>query len=888
MRSTFTGAAGAYRFTLLAGAACALAMPTMAFAQDAETEAAEPEVGNEIIVTASKREQTLQETPIAVSVTSGETIERAQIRDVLDLQTVVPSLRVSQLQTSSATTFIIRGFGNGDNNFGIEPSVGVFIDGVFRSRSASAISDLNMIQRVEVLNGPQSTLFGKNASAGVISIVTKEPQYEFGGQVEAVYGNYNQVFLKGEVTGPITDNIAWSLDGTYQQRDGFGRIVNLDSEINDRDRWSVRGQLLIEPTADIKIRLIGDYGKIDEICCQTSNLVVGPLTAGAVAAVGGQFPSDFFSFDNFLNVVPFNENENYGISGQVDWSFGNLTLTSITAYRELRNAFIQDVDFTSADLTAEGRNQGVDTFTQELRLTSDFDGPINFLLGGYYFDESISQDSFLTVGEDLRDFAAFQAGSPLLPANAPGAQRIAVGNQVLAGAEAGLGLTPGSIFGGDFLSTERFAVDNTSWSVFGTVDFEPVDGLVFTGGFNYTDDKKDFLIDFNALDPLANINLVDRFITLASGGAVTNRAQFQALPAANQQALLGLATTACPPGVSVGCNPFLGLAPLQFQTPFPDVPNIVEPGRTRDDKLTYLLRVAYEVSPEINVYASYATGFKASSINLSRDSRPLVSDYTPGPGGVLGATARSPGSTFAAPASPIINAGLATPNLSTGTRFAGPENAEVYEVGMKAQWDGFGFNLALFDQTIKGFQSFAFTGLGFALQNAGQQSVKGFEFDATIQPDPSLVFTFAATYLDPVFDSFPGSVLGDLSGQRVGGIAEWSLRTSATHTLEIGDDGTTLVTRVDYAHDSSTPINNGLPTFNRALGNTQIFEREVNLVNASMTLALSNGVEIGAFARNLLNDLYILTNFDGVAQAGTVSGYPSQPRTYGGVVRFKF
>ncbi len=893
MRSTFTGTAGAYRFTLLAGAACALAMPGVALAQDGEPEVDTPESSNVIIVTASKREQTLQETPIAVSVTSGETIERAQIRDVLDLQSVVPSLRVSQLQTSSATTFIIRGFGNGDNNFGIEPSVGVFIDGVFRSRSASALSDLNMVQRVEVLNGPQSTLFGKNASAGVISVVTKEPQYEFGGQVEAVYGNYNQMFLRGELTGPISENIAWSLDGTYQQRDGFGRIVNLDNaEINNRDRWAVRGNLLIEPSADIKIRLIGDYGKINEVCCQTSNLVVGPSTSGAIAGVGGQFPSDFFSFDNFLNVVPVNTNENYGFSGQLDWSFGNLTLTSITAYRELRNAFNQDIDFTSADLSVETRDQGVDTFTQELRLTSDFDGPINFLLGGYYFDESIRQDSSLTVGDDFREFAAFSAASGGFYNSAPGsvgfnparstllagslipgltaAQQIAAGEASLRQAEAGLRLPVGSILGGDFLTRERFALDNKSWSIFGTVDFEPVDGLVFTAGFNYTDDKKDFEIELDALDPLAQINVVDAFIVGATGGTVTNRAQFQALPTANQQALLAAAQSSA--------NPLLGLAALQFQTPSPDVPNSVEPGQTRDDQLTYLLRVAYQVSNEVNLYASYSTGFKASSINLSRDSRPLVSDYTPGPRG----------STFAAPASPIINGGLATPNLTTGTRFAGPEKAKVYELGMKAQWEGFGFNLALFDQTIEGFQSFAFTGLGFALQNAGQQSVRGFEFDSTIQPDDSLTFTFAATYLDPVFDSFPGSVLGDLSGQRVGGIPEWSLRTSATHTLELGDAGTRLITRVDYSHESSTPINNGLPTFNRQRGNTQIFDREVNLVNASMTLALDNGLEVGAFARNLLNELYILTNFDGVAQGGTVSGYPSQPRTWGGVVRYRF
>jgi outer membrane receptor protein involved in Fe transport len=880
MRSTTTGIAGSYRFTLLAGAAgFALAMPGTAFAQDAVQDeavaAGDEEASNVIIVTASKREKTLQETPVSVSVTSGETIERAQIRDVLDLQTVVPSLRVSQLQTSSATTFIIRGFGNGDNNFGIEPSVGVFIDGVFRSRSASALSDLNLVQRVEVLNGPQSTLFGKNASAGVISVVTKEPQYNFGGQIEASYGNFNAFNLRGEVTGPITDNIAWSLDGTYQQRDGFGRIVNLDEEINNRDRWSVRGNLLIEPTADIKIRLIGDYSSITEICCQTSNVVVGALTAGAIPAVGGQFPSDFFSYDNFLNVAPVNENENYGFSGQLDWSFGALTLTSITAYRELRNSFLQDIDFTSADIAIEGRDQGVDTFTQELRLTSDFDGPINFLLGGYYFDESIAQDSFLTVGDDFRDFAAFQAGSPLLPPTATGAQRIAVGNQVLAGAEVGLGLPVGSILGGDFLTQERFRLDNTSWSIFGTVDFEPLDGLVFTAGFNYTDDAKDFEIALDALDPLANINLVDRFITIASGGTVTNRAQFQALPGPNQQALLGIATTPCPPGVMAGCNPFLGLSPLQFQTPFPDVPNSVEPGRTRDDQLTYLLRVAYQISNEVNVYASYSTGFKASSVNLSRDSRPLSTDFIPGPG--------PRGSTFAAPASPITDAGLATPNLSTGTRFAGPEEAEVYEIGVKAQWDGVGVNLALFDQTINGFQSFLFTGLGFGLSNAGQQSVRGFELDSTIQPDPSLTFTFAATYLDSLFDDFTTGPLGDLSGRRPAGIPEWSLRTSATHTLEFGDSGNSLITRLDYSHESNVNILDGIAGFN-----PDLFRREVNLVNGSVTLQLDNGLEIGAFARNLLDEQFILTIFPGVAQAGTVSGYPSQPRTYGGVVRFKF
>ncbi|GMN03986.1 TonB-dependent receptor [Erythrobacter sp. MTPC3] len=871
MRSNSTGTAGTYRIALLAGAAAfAFTAPSVALAQQVDSDDADElaleledeDSSNQIIVTASKREQTLQEVPISVSVTSGETLEQAQIRDVLDLQTVTPSLRVSQLQTSSASTFIIRGFGNGDNNFGIEPSVGVFIDGVFRSRSAAALSDLPNVQRIEVLNGPQSTLFGKNASAGVISVITREPQFEFGGAVEAVYGNFNTVILKGDITGPISDNIAFSIDGSYQTRDGYAEIVNLGEDQNDRNRWAARGQLLIEPTPDFKIRAIADYSKIDEVCCQVSTLVSGPVT-GAINAVGGQLSTDFFGYDAFLNIVPNNEVDNYGGSIQMDYSAGPLSFTSITSYRELQNFFASDIDYSSADIANQTQDQDVETFTQELRITSDFDGPFNFLLGAFYFDESISQDSAIQNGADIRDvFELLAGGNPVdVLTGAP---------SVFNGVELALDLPQESIFNTPLLTAEQFAMDNTAYSIFGTVDFEPFDGLVLTAGFNYTDDKKDFALSQQSFDPLGQVNLVDAFITLATAGGVTTRDQFQALPQANQDALLAAATD---PTV----NELLGLSAFQFQPPFLDIPNAVEDGRTNDDKFTYLLRAAYQVSNEVNLYASYATGFKASSINLSRDSRPNGADFVAGPGN----------STFAAPSSPIIDAGLATANLVSGTRFAGPEEAEVYEIGMKAQWEGFGFNLALFDQTIDGFQSFAFTGTGFALRNAGQQSVKGFEFDSTINPADGLVLTFAMTYLDPLFDSFPGSVVGDLTGETPAGIPEITIATSATYTHE-WDSGTRLISRIDYNHESNTPINNGLPTFNAALGETLIFNREVNLVNTSITLALNNGFEIGAYARNLLDDQYILTVFDGVAQAGTVSGYPSAPRTYGGVVRFKF
>jgi outer membrane receptor protein involved in Fe transport len=845
------------RLALLAGAATVAIVPTAAFAQDAEEPVEDTEVvdSNIIVVTATKREQTLQETPISVSVTSGETLEQAQIRDVLDLQTVAPSLRVSQLQNSSSSTFIIRGFGNGDNNFGIEPSVGVFIDGVFRSRSASSLNDLANVQRIEVLNGPQSTLFGKNASAGVISVITRAPQFDFGGSIEAGYGDYNDIRLKADITGPITDTVAFALDGSYNKRDGYGRIVNLgNAEINDRNRYTARGQLLFEPSDSLRIRAIADYGKIDEACCVVSTLVAGP-TAPAVFAVGGALNTDFFSYDIFLNKVPVNEVENYGGSVQADLEFGALSLTSITAYRELKNFVDQDVDFTSADIVSETRDQQVETFTQELRLTSDFDGIFNFLLGGFFFDESVTQNSALTVGDDARPFFSLLAGNPL----------------IFNGVEAGLGLPQNSIFSPGLLTSEVYSMDNQSWSVFGTVDLEPVEGLVFTGGFNYTDDKKDFALQGTAFDELANINLVDAFITGATGGLVRTRAQFLALPVLQQQ---GLAAAATNPLV----NPLLGLAPFQFQPPFLTIPNAVESGKTSDNDLSYTLRASYQFNDNINAYFSYATGFKASSINLSRDSRPSATDFTPGPRR----------STFLAPASPITNGGLIVPNLTTGSRFAGPENAEVWELGFKGQWDGLSVNLALFDQTLKGFQSFLFTGTGFQLNNAGEQSVSGFELDTRIQPTDGLVFTFAMTYLDPLFDSFTSSPVGDLSGLRPGGIPEFNIATSATYTHEFGDSGNRLITRVDYSHEANTDINNGLPTFNASLGNTQIFRREVNLVNASMTFAMDSGIEVGVYARNLLDDQYIVTVFDGVAQSGTVSGYPSAPRTWGGLVRFKF
>ncbi len=310
---------------------CAATTPAIAFAQDtAEAPASDTDYGNDIIVTATKRSQTLQDTPIAVSVTSAADIQNAQIRDLIDLQSAVPSLRV----------------------------------------------------------------------------VTQKPQYEFGGSVEASYGNYDAFVIKGDITGPISDKIAFSLGGNYNRRDGYARDVNLDTDVNDRNRWGVRGQLLLEPTEALTIRLIGDYDKIDENCCIAGNVIAGPTVAITNALAGGPSvdANNPFSYRVYNNFLSSNLIKNYGGSGQIDYDLGNMSLTSITAYREVRSNTNQDSDFTSADLIGQKSDDtAINTFTQELRLASDFDGPINFLIGGYYFNEKIKQHSQIYFGDDFRD-----------------------------------------------------------------------------------------------------------------------------------------------------------------------------------------------------------------------------------------------------------------------------------------------------------------------------------------------------------------------------------------------------------------------------------------------------------------------------------------------------
>jgi outer membrane receptor protein involved in Fe transport len=865
---------------------------TMAVSASAQTTPAEEAAAeeqyddNEIIVTATKREQTLQEIPVAVTVTSAADIEKAQVRDLNDLQTLAPTLRVTQLQSSANTNFIIRGFGNGANNAGIEPSVGVFIDGVYRSRSASQIGDLPNLQRVEVLRGPQSTLFGKNASAGVISIITAAPKFKFGGSAELSYGNYNAIVAKADITGPISDTIAFSLAANYNKRDGYAKDLNLGTKVNERNRYGFRGQLLVQPNEDFTIRLIGDYDKIDEDCCVAGNVVNGP-TGPIVNFLAGGIAIDAnnpFSYNVYNNLPSSNKIDNYGGSAQIDYDLGNLSLTSITAYRGVDSFSNQDSDFTAAELLQQNINDTqIRTFTQEFRVASDFDGPLNFLLGGYYFDEKIDVANDIEFGADFRAY-----GNALIGAATGGALNFTILEGAFGASDFAAGLAPSpAVYANRFFAAgtgydEVYTLKDKAYSAFGTVDFEITPDLILTGGFNYTNDKKRFSSNVVASEAFSAINFdapqygafrnqllfrgglaqqvggilgLGRSATAAEIGAFA-----QGNPAAFGQVSAGVQAFANANQNNPAANPLAGLRALQFQPPLVNFPNAVESGRTNDDKFTYTGRLAYKINDYLNVYASYATGFKASSINISRDSRPFASDAA-----ALGA------------------AGLLQPNQTFGSRFARPENAEVFEIGLKAKWDVAALNITFFKQSIKGFQTNVFTGTGFALANAAKQSTKGFEFDGRVMPTDQLTLTASVVYLDPVYDSFTNSTQGDLSGTRPSGIPALSTTLGADYDFDLGNDNE-LNLRVDYHYESQVNLFDDNPANPAAIN----FKRSVNALNASTTLGLSNGLQLTLWGRNLTKAKYLTTVFPSVGQAGSFSGYPNQPRTYGVTAKYKF
>ncbi len=362
----------------------------------------------DIVITATRRNQALSDVPMAVSAVTAENLRNTGATDIRQLNQVAPSLLVSSTSSEGgAAVARIRGIGTVGDNPGLEGSVGLFIDGVYRSRAGVGLTELGPLDRIEVLRGPQGTLFGRNTSAGLISIITAKPRFtpEVSGQVDV--GNFNMRRVEASITGPISDTIAARLDGVYLKRDGFLKDVISGRRINDRDRWLLRGQVLFQPSDNLSLRIIGDYSKRNEECCGATYLPAQDVTAagpqpstiaGIERALGGVINDDTFS--RRTAITPgrdYDSNvKDYGISGELTYDFGAAELTSITAYRYNKYSRGQDADFNNLDILYRPSDGGsfnrFKTFSQELRLQGNaWNNRLDWLVGGYYANEKLAR-----------------------------------------------------------------------------------------------------------------------------------------------------------------------------------------------------------------------------------------------------------------------------------------------------------------------------------------------------------------------------------------------------------------------------------------------------------------------------------------------------------------
>jgi iron complex outermembrane recepter protein len=669
---------------------------------------------NAIIVTATRRASPLSNVPIAVSAVTAASLQNSGANDIRQLNQLAPSLLVSSTGSEANGSARIRGVGTVGDNPGLESSVAVFIDGVYRSRTGAGLSDLGEIERIEVLRGPQGTLFGRNASAGLINIVSKAPEFTFGAKGEITYGNYDFWRVSGSVTGPVSEQVALRLDGVWSKRDGFMKLVDATGtktgEANDRDRYFLRGQALIEPNDALSIRLIGDYTNRDESCCAAvyvskrevtdptpgvpGDYTINPQSriATILQTISGS-PITIDPYSRTTSITPgrdyVSKLKDWGVSGEINYDFGAAKLTSITAYRDYKSRDYGDYDYSRADILYRDPNtyRQFRTFTQELRLQgSAFEDKLDWLVGGYYSNEKLTLVDNIRFGSDYGLFATCRILSASLPASAlPCNSRASflaptvgvidqvTANPILNGAlRALVNIGAGGTTAGD--TNARYRQDSESLAAFTHNIVHITDKLDLTVGLRYTHEKKKFSASFandnatctalQARNPGSPNDLVD--LATGSFGSGTTLAQ-------------GILTLACLGNSSTALNA------LTLNDSF------------SDNELSGTGVLSYKPMNNMLLYASYSRGYKAGGYNLDR--------FELGNTG-LSAAASSP-ATYFSPRSPADASSL---------HFAA-EKVNAFEVGMKYSQRHWSANIAAFRQEFSDFQLNTFNGTSFVVQN---------------------------------------------------------------------------------------------------------------------------------------------------------------------------
>lgn len=883
------------KLELLAATALSLLVASPAFAQDtppaqADGTAAADEIqgGNDIVVTATRRNETVQEVPVAITAVGSELLTNAGVRDIRGLEQLAPSLQTTTGQSAATgSSLSIRGIGTAGDNPGFEPAVGVFIDGVFRPRAGVALSELPELERVEILRGPQGTLFGRNTSAGALSIFTAQPQFEFGGFVEGAYGNYNAWELKGGITGPVSEQFALRLDGGYRKRDGYIHDANSDRAINDIDRYNVRGQALFD-SGDVTFRLIADYAETDEQCCGAVNVARGalaPVIEGIGTAVGLDGLYNGPPSDRIQAMSPnrdYSERvKDWGISGELNWDLGGVNLTSITAYRNWRALRDQDIDFSGVDRAyRDDYRVELTDFTQELRLQgSAFGGKLDWLVGGFYLNENLKLRDTVRLGNHgnlyvdsvfrglasgqffgsfnvptLPQLIASVSGGPPLPAGTvpifgqnlwllnpmipvPGVGNVPLRNLAPVGSPLFNLITsplPGAA-PGQGNNNDDFQVKTNAIALFTHNIIHFNDRLSLTLGARWNHETKDFSASINN-----NLGSCGFFNQVRAGNplAATYAAILSGIPAGDSTLFNNLFLLSCNPAVNT-----------EFNGNYSD-------DRT-EDKLTGTVKLAYQFDDRLLAYASYDRGYKSGGYNLDQATFDSV---------LLGGN------------------GAQASDLEFQS-----ETVDAYEVGLKfSPSRTFTLNAAFFYGQYHDLQNLVFSGNNFVVQNIKSSTSKGVELESIIQPARDFSVRLGYTYLDARYDEdndFTDTPLEGLEGLQIQNQPRHVVTTAITWQPELGGGLRGLI-HVDGRYNSAVEIAGRDPN-NPTRGIVR--NPGYPLISARVGLQNEEGTIRGEFyVENLTNQYYNITGFAVPEQTGNYAGYPSTPRFYGARVRLGF
>ncbi len=452
-----------------------LLMAALPQATHAEDTTESGNVIEEVIVTATKREESIQDVPVAVSAFTGEDLSARGVEDLYGLAEVAPSIAVyGSNSTSNGGTLRIRGVGTTGNNPGLEAAVGTFIDGIYRSRAGLAFNDLMDIDRVEILRGPQGTLFGKNTVAGAVNIITRKPAFENTLDLTLGAGDLDSGEIGVVGNGILVDDVlAARVAYGYRKRDGFYENLETGDAYDNRNRHNVRMQLLWTPNDEVEVRIIGDRTERDETCCPAAFWIPGP-TSAVVAALGGNI--DPFEVDHSAQVgvdyEPYEEVRDQGLSVDVLWEMDTGTsFRSITARRDYEVARGQDIDFTSADiLHPQDTDESFENVSQEFQLYGETDN-VSWLFGAYMYTEDLRSTEYIVFSHDGGNYLGALFGAPALAA-------------VVMGDPAGRGV-PGQGYDAVFFS------ETEGWSAFTHNTWHTSERFDITLGLRYSTEEKD-------------------------------------------------------------------------------------------------------------------------------------------------------------------------------------------------------------------------------------------------------------------------------------------------------------------------------------------------------------------------------------------------------------